>query len=225
MLRTVFDALSPIATRLTPGSQYIDYFTTGPANLFGGMTIKKGKAMRINLHWTGPHSYNDILDMDEARDYGLYQIYNTHPVYGNYTLVYIGQAKDETFKGRFGQPDYIWMNDDYAPWENNGCRIRVHTGRIHVQNNENQPSDKMWENWIDLAEHLLIFAHLPAWNSQRVSARARPKGRVGRINYRDVHVLNWGQYGLLMPEVSGARHTREERSVFCRLNDDPLESF
>ena len=61
------------------------------------MTIKKEKGMIINLHWRGPHSYNDVREMDEARDYGLYQIYNTHPVYGNDTLVYIGQANVGTW--------------------------------------------------------------------------------------------------------------------------------
>ena len=177
--------------------------------------------MIINLHWRGPHSYNDVLKMDEDHDYGLYQIYNTHPVYGNDTLVYIGRA-NAGFGYRFGQQDRIWMNDDNAPWENNGERIRIHTGRIHVQDNEDPPSDKMWKNWINLAERLLIFAHLPAWNGQLVTGR--PKGGVGRINYRNVHVLNWGQYGLLLPEISGARHTREDRSVFNWLNDDPLES-
>ena len=37
--------------------------------------------------------------------------------------------------------------------------------------------------------------------------------------FRAVHVLKAGQYGLLLPEVSGARHTREDSSVFNRLND------
>ena len=39
--------------------------------------------------------------------------------------------------------------------------------------------------------------------------------------YGDVHVLNWGrQYGLLLPEVSGARHTFG--TVFNRLDEAPL---
>ena len=176
--------------------------------------------MIINLHWRGPHSYNDVLKMDGGHDYGLYQIYNTHPVYGNDTLVYIGLANIDTFSERF-RNGYKKMNECSAPWENNGKRIRVHTGRIHVHRNEKPPSNTVWENRIILAERLLIFAHTPALNSQYVNSC--PSGRVGKINYRDVHVLNWGQYGLLLPEVSGARHTREDDSVFNRLNDDPLE--
>ena len=185
------------------------------------MTNKKGKGVIINLHWRGPHSYNDVRAMNGASDYGLYQIYNIHPVYGNDTLVYIGQTNVGTFRDRFGQSDRTYMNDDYAPWEDNGGRIRIHTGRIHMQDNEDPPDDDTWGNWITLAENLLIHAHLPAWNSTFI---ARPPNRdVEGINYRDVHVLNWGQYGLLLPEVSGARHACEDDSVFNQLNDDPLE--
>ena len=113
------------------------------------------------------------------------------------------------------------MRDDRALWEDNGKRIRIHTGRLHIQDNEDPPDDDTWGNWITLAEHLLIHAHLPAWNS--IFIVGAPNGEVGGINYRDVHVLNWGQYGLLLPEVSGARHTCEDDSVFNRLNEDPRE--
>ena len=172
--------------------------------------------MAINLHWRGPHSYNDVLQLNGDTDYGLYQVYNVHPVYGADTLVYIGKADELTFAARFGQPDYRWMGDDYAPWEDNGCRIRIHTGRVYVKHNENGPRSDTWSNWIARAEHLLIYAHSPAWNANYV--RTPP----GHPVYHEVHVLNWGQYGRLLPEVSGARFTND--AMFSRLNDDPVGS-
>lgn len=172
--------------------------------------------MKINLHWRGPHSYSEVREMDGDTDYGLYQIYYVHPVYGD-TLVYIGKAGEQTFATRLGQSEYRWMGDDHLTlWEDNGRRIRFHTGRIHVQQNENPPGDATWNDWIVRAEHLLISAHSPAWNATYV--RTPPRDPV----YHDVHVLNWGQHARLLPEVSGARFTND--AVFTRLNDDPVGS-
>lgn len=173
--------------------------------------------LQISLHWTGPHSYNDVSEMDEDHDFGLYQIYGIHPVYGVDTLLYIGLANGNTFGSRFRNADRVFMNDDNAPWEDNGCGIRIHTGRIHRENTVPTPTDHTWGNWITVAERLLIHAHSPTWNSSSIATP--PNGNVGRIRYRDVHILNWGQFGLLLPEVSGARYTEE---FFGRLNDDPL---
>ena len=169
--------------------------------------------MRINLHWKGSHSLDEVRVMDEAADYGVYQIYSAHPVYGADALVYIGKANGETFGSRFRQPDYNWSGERDG-WENNEAGIRIHTGRIHVTERERPPTNRRWETWIDQAEYLLICAHSPAWNAKYVrSLPASPR-------YDDVHVLNWGQYGRLLPEVSGARLTNG--AVFARLKDDPL---
>ena len=51
--------------------------------------------MRINLVWEGPYSYAEVLTRDGNTDYGIYQIYSGHPVYGAYTLVYIGRRTVE----------------------------------------------------------------------------------------------------------------------------------
>ena len=169
--------------------------------------------MRINLHWKGPHSLDEVRAMEEADDYGIYQYYGAHPVYGADTLVYLGKANGQTFGSRFRQAEYNWTGEQDG-WENNEARIRIHTGRIHVTRQEKLPGIHKWGKWIDQAEYLLICAHSPAWNGQYV--RNRPNSP----SYDDVHVLNWGQYGRLLPEVSGARFTNG--AVFTRLNDDPL---
>jgi hypothetical protein len=53
-----------------------------------------------------------------------------------------------------------------------------------------------------LAERLLIFAHLPAHNSQVKIERLD-------ADLQNVHILNWGYHRALLPEVSGARWTRK----------------
>ena len=172
------------------------------------------KEVEINLHWRGPHSYNDVLKLNGDSDYGLYQIYSFHPIYGADTLVYIGQANEETFAERFRQPDYGFMSDKNAAWEDNGCRIRIHTGRIHVDKQETALRSTGQKTRITRAERLLIYAHLPAWNSSGIQRPPRDS------NFHDVRVLNWGQFGCLVPEVSGARFTID--AVFTRLNDEPV---
>ena len=169
--------------------------------------------MKINLVWTGPHTYKNVLTMNGDRDYGIYQIYGAHPAYGSEALLYIGRARDITFCERFRSYDRTFLADEDG-WEDNGAKYRIHTGRIHVQRGRNRPTDKVWENWIDLTEHLLIYAHSPAWNSQNVS-RKIPDAK----KFRAIHVLNWGQYCKLLPEVSGARFTD---FVFNNLRDRPL---
>ncbi|MDE0279633.1 MAG: hypothetical protein OXN16_00925 [Gammaproteobacteria bacterium] len=150
--------------------------------------------MRIDLYWEGPHSFEEALEMTEDRDKGFYQIYILHPVYGNDTLVYIGRT-NKAFGHRLDDPAHKWMGDHR---ENNSGRIRIHTGRIvrHEENPISAPNALM-----EYAESLLIFAHGPSWNGDHVKNRPRVPKDVDP----DVRVLNWGQYGLLLPEVSNAR--------------------
>ena len=173
--------------------------------------------MIINLVWKGPQPYGEVITQDDDTDYGVYQVYGIHPVYGADTLLYIGKANDNTFGARFRSADKLFMNDANEPWGNNVNALRIHTGRIHLHGGERRPAEYMWSRWVTRAERLLIHAHSPAWNAQNVSPeKGPPNGRV----YRDLHVLNWGQFGQLLPEVSGARLVRG--AVFERLWDEPL---
>lgn len=170
------------------------------------------KIREINLFWQGPYSYRQLRDKTGPTDYGIYQIYSHHPVYGSESLVYIGQANVLTFFENF-RSNHSYLAGGQG-WEDNGRRYRIHLGRIHMQRGETRPDDDSWGEWIDLAERLLIYAHSPAWNSQNVF-RKMPDAR----KYGAIHVLNWGQYGKLLPEVSGARFTSR---VYDRLKDNPL---
>ncbi len=105
--------------------------------------------MAINLVWSGPYTYGQVLDLDGGADYGVYQIYCHHPVYGAGALVYIGKADRATFGARFGNADYAWLGDD-ARWEDNGRGIRIHVGRIHLLEKEAPPTAAAWSRWITL---------------------------------------------------------------------------
>lgn len=49
----------------------------------------------IQIKWESPFRIDDLND-DEI-DYGIYQIYGNHLVYGENVLLYIGQANEQTF--------------------------------------------------------------------------------------------------------------------------------
>ena len=53
---------------------------------------------------------------------------------------------------------------------------------------------------IDIAEQLLIKSHTPAMNKQHISGLFTDK-----INEEDFLIINWNDYGKLLPEVSTLR--------------------
>lgn len=54
----------------------------------------------IHVHWNGPFSLEDVEQKDDNFDYGVYQVYGSHPIYGSDVLLYIGKASDQTFSVR-----------------------------------------------------------------------------------------------------------------------------
>ena len=58
----------------------------------------------IHLAWEGPFRLDNLSKLqDENKDYGVYQIYGRHLVYGSGVLLYIGKASDQTFGKRISQ--------------------------------------------------------------------------------------------------------------------------
>ena len=142
----------------------------------------------INIEWEGPFAVREALGFkDETRDYEVYQVYGPHPVYGLNVLLYIGKAADQTFGDRLGQ------ESETVFFHTQQCQVRV--GRFC---GPSTPGDGAWACEMDLAEQLLIYAHSPAYNCQHIQSTPYQE-------HRDVHVFNWGEYGSLMPEVSGSR--------------------
>lgn len=127
--------------------------------------------------------------MDVEIDYGIYQIYGKHPVYGNDVLLYIGKADRQTLGIRISQENWLNTNDS-----NNN---KIYVGRLHGPHNK---GEEIWSTEIDLAERLLIYAHKPAYNARSISS-------LPESDLQNIHILNWGYYRNLLPELSGLRWT------------------
>ena len=54
----------------------------------------------IRIEWEGPFSVDDVIaKLDNKDDYGLYQIYGKHIIFGENSLLYIGMT-DKTFSNK-----------------------------------------------------------------------------------------------------------------------------
>src|SRR5699024_4002576 len=124
-------------------------------------------------------------------DYGIYQIYGNHIVYGENVLLYIGQANEQTFYTRITQHAY-WLENHFS----------FYIGRLIGQLT---PSYEKWHK-ISAAEQLLINIHAPAYNTANINSVYVDK--VGHL-----HILNVVKYKSLLPEVSGTRWLREEEML------------
>lgn len=146
--------------------------------------------MDIHIFWQGPWGLDKLQNlMDNEKDYGVYQIYGCHPLYGHSVLLYIGKAVDQTFGQRISQENWEETED--------GENIEIYVGRIASRKTI---SSKDWDEVIDKAEKLLIFAHAPAYNTQ--NTRSLPERRV-----MENRIFNWDRQRDLFPEVSGYRYT------------------
>lgn len=150
----------------------------------------------IEVIWEGPHYLNELKALEDNKcDYGLYQIYGRHLVYGDNVLLYIGKADRQTIGMRIAQEGWKDHND--------ASSIRIYAGRFV---GERTMDDSIWSKDIDLAERLLIYVHKPARNSKSLY-------HIPNKELSNIHVLNWGDYGSLLPEVSGARWTNGLKSI------------
>ncbi len=146
--------------------------------------------MDIHIFWEGPLALKDIDELKNTKkDYGVYQIYGFHPLYGHSVLLYIGKADDQTFGQRISQEGWD-INEDYK-------NIEIYVGRLASQQ---MITPKEWSERIDQAEKLLIYSHAPAYNTQ--NTRSLPEQ-----NLLNIHILNWDCRRDLFPEVSGRMYT------------------
>lgn len=145
----------------------------------------------IHIDWDGPHTFKDLVSLNDINDKGVYQIYGYHPIYGNNVLLYIGKTENQTFAKRINQSRWDeTMNDEANTY---------YVGRLA---GSSTPSSKEWKMDIDLAESLLIFSHKPAMNSSKLKKDLK-------ADLFNLHILNWGNFNRLLPEVSGLRWTKK----------------
>lgn len=143
----------------------------------------------IHIDWEGPMTVEEAISLADDQDYGLYTIYGAHSIYGRSVLLYIGQANGRTFDKRIRE--HRWWLD----FNQDAKQVHLYVGRL---GGEVTPSNNSWAERIDQAERLLIYACRPAYNTQQELGALEPR-------LQNVHILNWGSYCDLPPEVSGAR--------------------
>jgi len=136
----------------------------------------------IEIHWEGPFSIETIKGLKSDIDYGVYQIYGTHNIFGPNSLLYIGQANDQTFGKRLSQ------HIDWLEWE--FSEVEIFIGKLGGTKTK---KDEEWANEIDEAERLLIYYSSPPYNTKNLNS-------YGDIN--DTIVLNFGRKNMLPLEVS-----------------------
>jgi hypothetical protein len=147
----------------------------------------------FHLFWK-KYSWNEAFlrnfnDFDTERDFGIYQIYGNHPVYGDDTLLYIGKAAEQTFTRR------MKGHYDFDASQVVGQLTRIHLGYFCEIDDMNP---QIWEDAISDVEPILIKAHIPALNGQGVKGFLESPGQ-------NILVYNWGDKGRLFPEVSSLR--------------------
>jgi hypothetical protein len=98
-------------------------------------------------------------------------------------LLYIGQAKDQTFAVRIAQHRKEWLDWQYSEPE-------IYVGRL---GGINKLKNDQWHTYINMAEKLLIYFSNPPYNSQCL-------GEYG--NFSNTVVINLGRKHRLPIEVS-----------------------
>ncbi|NQT76432.1 MAG: hypothetical protein HQ565_01875 [Bacteroidetes bacterium] len=137
---------------------------------------------KIEIEWSGPYIFEDIKKRSSISDYGIYQIYGTHAIFGENTLLYIGKAQEQTFAARISQHKE-WLFEELG-------ELKYFIGQL---GGIKLATEKEWTQEINDAEKLLIYFSSPPYNSQNIN------------DYGDVSetiILNFGKRNRLPMEVS-----------------------
>lgn len=139
--------------------------------------------IRCRVKWEGPFTIEKVLEMGEADDFGVCQIYGRHQVFGPDCLLYIGMTV-ETFSDRLQTHCAQWLLVKGTPWYQNRSDVSIRTGRLWL-------NPVPYRENLDIlkdVERFEIFCHYPPFNSSNVSS----------YNEQPLSVLNDGEaVGLL----------------------------
>jgi hypothetical protein len=134
----------------------------------------------LDFQWEGPLTVEKAQTASEASDYGLYQIYGTHAVFGSDALLYIGLS-DRKLGIRLAEHYKNWIK-----WEN--CVTAIYFGRMGGITQLEESQHIAWGENIRRAESLLIYYCSPPYNSDGI--RNLPKfPATAVLNFRKRHRL------------------------------------
>ena len=136
----------------------------------------------IEIAWSGPHTRAECLALRGPGDRGVIQVYGTHPVFGDDSLLFIGRGFEMRFGGAVEALE-PWLR--FLPSE-----PAFYLGRLGAA----APVDEAaWSALTEAAERLLVFFHSPPWNSKGVDQHGVAEPTL---------VLNLGRSHRLAIEVS-----------------------
>jgi len=149
------------------------------------------KVRVIHLKWERHPWDNEVFTKFFGKDhYGIYQVYGDHPIYGEDCLLYIGRANYQSYSERMIQHKDLFISNFQ-----NFTRFYI----SYFLKTEDCPYEK-WGELIDQCEQVLINSHSPAYNAMSL------KGVVEEPK-ENIIIMNWGNRGCLLPEVSSLRYS------------------
>ncbi|WP_109830118.1 hypothetical protein [Reichenbachiella versicolor] len=152
--------------------------------------MTKNNIKIIEVIWDGPLKIGDIESLNKSSDYGIYQIYGHHEVYGSDSLLYLGKAQERLFSTRLMEHRNNWFE-----WESS--ELNIYVGRL---GGVEKTRKKNWSSDIAEAERLLIHYCTPAYNSSNIQNLNMEK---------DIVILNYGKKKSLPYSVTSLYHNSQ----------------
>lgn len=113
----------------------------------------------IEIEWDGPFSIDALNSLNGESDFGVYQVYGTHVVFGSDALLYIGKAEEQYFSRRMAQ---------HTGWfGNEPSQLTLYVGRLGSETGA--IGDGVWKEEINRAERVLIHSCSPPYNTQHLN--------------------------------------------------------
>ena len=140
----------------------------------------------VRVEWEGPFSIDAVLELDDKnKDFGIYQIYGHHIIFGAGSLLYIGET-NQTFRQRFITEHIVWLEEEEG--------VLIHVGRIMKEDYDAYDRKKVIKD----TEALTIKWHSPPYNSLNI----------GTYNGQRLKVVNLGALGSLEEEYISSNRKR-----------------
>lgn len=157
-----------------------------------------------DVYWEGPYSFADVIAPASTialAEHVLYQLEGTHPVYGAGKLLYVGMTERETPRPRLNEHWKTWVRFEPDEVKVRLASVGVFPGWTGWMNDAVPRYPAPTQNkLVTMIEHMLIYAHQPAFNSKGL---LHPPNGFGK---EDTRLFNSGRYGSLFPEVSVGRY-------------------
>ena len=141
-----------------------------------------------HVYWEGPYKIDELEKISHNK-HVLYQVYGQQPMYGTDCLLYIGMT-DASVSSRFKSHE-VWT-------ENQADEVKIYVATIGEfknweYNNKLKLYQKPNNSLIRDIEKLLIYSHMPSYNTQCKKTDNIPNA---------IRIFNTGRRKSLFPEIS-----------------------